>query len=802
MLTYRLSRRALLKGSGALVVSFSLAACSNSPNTPTAAPGATAQNGSAAPPTGANPTSTPVSPATAVATERTEQAPTGAPTTPPRSTAVASPAAGGSAAEVQAPAGADQVDAWLAVTNDGTVTVFSGKVELGTGVRTALAQIVADELDVPFARVTMVMGDTARTPDEGYTAGSATIQSSGLTLRKASAEARQALLALAADRLGAPAAQLSVKDGVVSVQGDPSKSVAYGALIGNQRFNRKISGTAPTKPPSAYTIVGTPVPRVDIPPKITGGAAYLQDFTVPGMLHGRVVRPAGVGATLQSYDEGSVSGIAGIVNVVRNGDFLGVVAEREEQAIKAAQQLKVTWQTGTPLPKMGDLFSWVRGQPTTDKALVTNGDVAGALRSAAKTLQATYHQPYQMHAAIGPSCAVADVRPDKAVIWSSTQGVYALRGALAQLLGLPADAVQVIHMEGAGCYGHNGFDDAAADAALLSKAVGKPVRVQWMRQDEHGWEPKGPAMVMEVTGGLDAQGNVVAWDYGVWTPTHSTRPGGQAGNLLAGTLISPPAPAAKNGTTGGDRNAPTNYTFKNNRVTAHWLATSPLRPSALRSLGGIANAFANESFMDELAAAANADPVDFRLRHLDDPRAIAVVKQAAALAQWQPRPSPGPDAGGTGTAKGRGMAFIRYENTLAYVAVVAEVRVDRGSGQVQVTHVSVAHDCGLIINPDGLKNQIEGNVIQATSRALKEQVVFDQSRVTSLDWRSYPILTFPEVPTVDIALINRPDQPALGAGEIASLPMAPAIANAIFDATGRRLRTIPFTPDTVKAALA
>ncbi|MDQ2785875.1 MAG: molybdopterin-dependent oxidoreductase [Chloroflexota bacterium] len=794
MMTDKVSRRTFLKSGGALVVSFSLAACSNGGSAPTP----TEQRASSA----ASPTNSPASPATAVATERAEQAPTAGATAAPLSSPIASsPVAGSSAAETMAPNTADQVDSWLAIANDGNVTVFSGKVELGTGVQTALAQIVADELDIPFARITMVMGDTARTPDEGYTAGSATIQSSGVVLRQASAEARQALLSLAADRLGVPAAQLAVKDGVVSVQSDPTKNVTYASLIGNQRFNRKVSGKAPLKNPDQYTVVGTPVPRVDIVPKITGGAAYVQDFSVPGMLHGRVVRPAGVGATLQNLDEGSVANLPGIVKVVRNGNFVGIVTEREEQAINAARQLKVTWQTATNLPKMEDLSSFLRNQTPTDKSLKNDGDVDGAIKSAAKTLQATYQQPYQMHASIGPSCAIADVQPGKVVIWSSTQGVYPLRGALAQLLGTPADAVQVIHMEGSGCYGHNGFDDAAADAALLSKAVGKPVRVQWMRQDEHAWEPKGPAMVMEVKGGLDPQGTVVAWDYGVWTPTHSTRPGGMSGNLLAGQLIAPPAPAAKNGTTGGDRNAPTNYTFKNNRVVAHWLANSPLRPSALRSLGGVANTFANESFMDELAAAAASDPVQFRLHHLDDPRAIAVVQKVADLSGWQSRSSPGPDASGAGTANGRGVSFIRYENTLAYCAVVAAVAVDRGSGQVQVQHVSVAHDCGLIINPDGLKNQIEGNVIQATSRALKEQVTFDQSRVTSIDWRSYPILTFPEVPTVDIALLNQPHQPALGVGEIASLPVAAAIANAIFDATGRRIRSIPFTPATVKAAL-
>jgi nicotinate dehydrogenase subunit B len=358
----------------------------------------------------------------------------------------------------------------------------------------------------------------------------------------------------------------------------------------------------------------------------------------------------------------------------------------------------------------------------------------------------------------------------------------------------------VIHLEGAGCYGHNGFDDVAADAALLSKEVGKPVRVQWMRHDEFIWEPKGPAMVMEVHGGLDQQGNVVGWDYGVWTPTHSTRPSGMAGNLLAGQLIQPPAPPAKNGFGGGDRNAPTNYTFKNNRVVAHWIANSPLRPSALRSLGGAANSFANESFMDELAAAANVDAVEFRLRHLSDPRAIAVIKEAAKLANWQTRPSPAPKTG-TGVATGRGIAFIRYENQYTYVAVVAEVEVDQSSGQIHVKRLSVGHDCGLIINPDGLRNQIEGNCIQATSRALKEQVNFNSSTVTSVDWETYPILTFPEVPDVQISLIDHPDQPAWGIGEATTENIAPAIANAVFDATGARVRTVPMTPERVKAAL-
>jgi CO/xanthine dehydrogenase Mo-binding subunit len=719
---------------------------------------------------------------------------------PRPSPAASPPAAAANQTEGAGRATANQVDAWLAIAPDSSVTIFSGRVELGTGVQTALAQIAADELDVTMDQVTMVMGDTARTPDEGYTAGSKTIQVGGVALRKAAAEARQALLGLAAERLGLAADQLVVRGGLVSGPGEGSKRVSYGELIGNQRLNRTVSDSVQTKAPSAYAIVGQSLPRLDLPGKLTGAPMYVQDLRLPNLLHGRVVRPSGVGAKLQSIDESSLQGLPGLVKLVRNGNFVGVVAEREEQAIQAARQLKLSWQEQNSLPRQEDLFSYLRSQRTNDKTLVNDGDVDGALKSAARTLQATYEQPYQMHGSIGPSCAVADVQADRVTVWSSTQGVYPLRGALAQLLGVAPESVHVIHLEGSGCYGHNGFDDAAGDAALLSRAVGRPVRVQWMRQDEHAWEPKGPAMLMEVRGGLDGQGQVAAWDYNVWTPTHSTRPGGMAANLLPGQLVEPAPPPAQTGQTGGDRNARTNYTFKNNRVAAHWLASSPLRPSALRSLGGAPNTFANESFMDELAAAAGKDPVEFRLAHLADPRAAAVIRAAADRAGWQSRPAGAQGGNGTGPATGRGIAFARYENNEAYVATVALVEVDPTNGQIRVQRVVVAHDAGLIINPDGLTNQIEGNVIQSLSRALKEQVTFDQARVTSVDWRSYPILTFPEIPTVEVVLINHADQPAVGAGEPATLPTAAAVANAVFDASGVRLRTIPFTAERFKAA--
>ena len=793
----RLSRRAFLAGSGSLIVGFSMAGCSggSDPASPTSAPAAPAQT----PPATATPAPS-AAPATIVAAERAEQAPAPPTGTSRPSSSVAAPVAAPSAAPTRdtrqrrdGVGAADQVDTWLAVDAEGNVTVYSGKVELGTGVATALAQIVAEELDVPVERVRMVMGDTAQTPDEGYTAGSKTIQRGGAVLRQAAAEARQALLALAAERLGAPVERLAVGGGVVSVQGEPARSVGYGALLEGRRFDRRVSGRAPLKPPAAYTVVGRSVPRVDLAGKATGAPSFVHDLRLPGMVHGRVVRPAGVGATLAGLDEASIGGVPGLLRVVRRGDFVGVVAEREEQAIRAARDLKVSWRAGAPLPAMADLAAHLRGLPASDQVLVARGDVAAALRGAARRLEATYYQPYQAHASVGPSCAVADVGPDRAVVWSSTQGVYQLRGALAGLLGLPAERVRVVHLEGAGCYGHNGADDVAADAALLSQAVGRPVRVQWMRHDEHAWEPYGPAMVMAVRGGLDARGNVAAWDYQVWSPPHTARPSGDAGRLLAAQLVAGQAPASRGSAGGGGRNAPTNYEFAASRVTGHWLATSPLRTSALRSLGAAANTFANESFMDELAAAAASDPVEFRLRHLADPRAIAVVRRAAELAGWQPRPSPAAD-GGAAVLSGRGIAFARYENDGAYVATVAEVEVDRASGAVRVRRVIVAHDCGLIINPDGVRNQVEGNVLQSLSRALKEEIAFDGSRVTSVDWTSYPILRFPEVPEVEVALLDRPDQPPLGAGEPATPPTAPAIANAIFDATGRRLRALPLTP--------
>jgi CO/xanthine dehydrogenase Mo-binding subunit len=690
------------------------------------------------------------------------------------------------------------LDDWLAINPDGTVTAFSGKVELGTGVRTALAQIVAEELEVPLECVHMVMGDTERTPDEGYTAGSMTISTSGTALRKAAAQARRFLLEKAAERLDARLDELTVQAGLISLIRHPERKISYTELMGGKPFNLEVTGDVPLKDSKTYTIVGTSTPREDIPRKVAGQPSFIQDLRVPGMLHGRLVRPPSAAAELISMDESSVAGMPGLVKVVQRGNFIAVVAEREEQAILAAQHLKVEWRESATLPPMQDLYTTLRSRPTQDNLLVEQGDYETAFKQAARQLHAAYYQPYHAHASIGPSCAVADVKEDQITVWASTPGPYPLSGALAQLLDVPAEKVHLIHMEGAGSYGQNGSDDAAADAVILSQAVGRPVRVQWSRQDEFVWEPKAPAMVMELHGGLDAQGNVVAWDYHVWSPSHVARARSPE-QLVAGQLLSGQAASQFGFSFGAERNAPTNYSFPNQRVTVHYLADSPLRASSFRSLGGAENTFANESFMDELAAAAGMDALEFRLRVLADARAREVLKAAAAQAGWEARPSW--QGKKDKLAQGRGLAFAWYENDQAIVACVAHVQVDTTSGVVRVKRMVVAHDCGLIINPDGLKNQIEGNVIQSLSRALKEEVIFDEWRVKSVDWDSYPILTFSEVPEVEIVLINHLDQPAVGAGEPSTITTAAAVANAIFDATGARLRQIPFTPERVKAAL-
>ena len=693
------------------------------------------------------------------------------------------------------------LDNWLRINANGTVTVSTGKAELGQGILTALAQIAADELDVAYERIEMISADTSRSPNEGQTAGSQSVEQSGTAIHYAAAEARDILLQLAAARLGVAADKLVVADGTVTAG---SAKTTYWELAQNVNLKREASARVKPRPPARHQVIGKSIQRRDIPGKVTGGIAYVQDMRLPGMVFGRVVRPPSRRAQLESCDEAAVRNMPGVVAVVRDGNFLAVAAGREEQAIKAAHALRTSakWTESPDLPPQGmALYEHLQKLPSRDSVVNYKvGAPAGGGQVA--TLEATYTRPYQCHGSIGPSCAVAQMKDDKLTVWTHSQGVYPLRLHLSRGLRLPAASVTAIHVEGSGCYGHNGADDVACDAALVARATnGRPVKLQWMREDEFGWEPYGSAMVMKLKARLDERGQIVDWQHDVWSHPHSTRPGSPTGsNLLAawqianplsmGPPVNGPQPAGA-----ADRNAVPLYEFPSQRIVLHYLPETPLRTSALRTLGAYANVFALESFIDELAAAAGADPVEFRLRHMKDPRARAVIEAAAQKAGWKPKQK------GDGS-RGRGFAFAKYKNLAAYVAVIAEVEVDRRTGKVQVMKAVAAVDAGLIINPDGVSNQIEGGIIQSTSWTLKEQVKFDRQRVLTQSWANYPILTFPEVPAVEVVLLNHPDERSLGVGEGSQGPTAAAVSNAIANATGKRLRDLPFTRERVKAALA
>jgi nicotinate dehydrogenase subunit B len=696
-----------------------------------------------------------------------------------------------------------EFETFIKITADGSVTAFNGHVDLGTGIRTALGQIVAEELDVSFARVVVVLGDTSSVPNQGPTIASETIQITAVPLRKAAAQARHFLLARAAERLELPVAELSIEDGLVRGH---NRSVSYGELIGEEIIHLELDEAVQVKEAQSYTIVGQSVPRIDVPAKATGGLVFVHDVRIPGMLHGRVVRPpyagvdagAFVGTSLLEADESSVQDIPGLVAVVRIGDFVGVVAEREENAVKAAAQLKLKWKSVPTLPDLKDVETALRANPSTPRRLIERGDVEGALASAAKPMPRTYSWPYQMHASIGPSCAVADLQNGRVRVWSGTQNPHALRGDLALLLQRSESEIEVIRMEAAGCYGRNCADDVSADAVLLSRAVGRPVRVQLTREQEHAWEPKGAAQLMDIKGGLNADGGVAAYDFATRYPSNGAP---TLALLLTGAIAPVPLVSEM-----GDRTAIPPYDYDNLRVTAH--DTAPIvRASWFRGVSALPNTFAHESYIDELAHEAGVDPIEYRLRYLKDQRAIDLVNAVAERAGWKPRPIRQEFVDEGDIVRGRGFAYALYVHSkfpgygAAWSAWIADVAVNKVTGDVSVTRVVAGQDSGLLINPDGVRHQIQGNVIQSTSRALMEEVSFDRHSVTSREWGAYPIITFADLPRIDVLMLPRPDQPPLGVGESASVPSAAAIANAIFDATGVRFREPPFTPDRILAGL-
>lgn len=700
-------------------------------------------------------------------------------------------AQGASAAKTVSP---DEVDGFLRIGHDGAVTLYSGKVDLGTGVRTAMTQIVAEELDVPLNAVTVIEGDTALTPDQGTSSGSNSIQFGGVQIRQAAATARQALLQQAAAALQADAGDLTIVDGVVTSKSS-GKSVKFGELIGEKAFALKIDKAVKPKDPAAYKVVGKPVVRLDIPDKVTAKFTYMQDFRLPGMLHGRVVRPPAIGATLTSVDEKSVSDIPGFVKVVRVGNFVGVVAESEWGAIRAADQLKAEWSKWEGLPEQAALWDHVRNTKVAkDEVTSSVGDTAAALGQGVKRLKATYDFAIHTHGSIGPSCAVVDIKDGELTCWTASQATHNLRKQLAAMLSMPADKIRCVYIDGSGCYGRNGHEDAAADAALMARDVGRPVRVQWMRADEHGWDPKGPPTLVDLEAALDASGNIVAWSSNFFHPQ------GVSGTveLVGADLASLPHEnyLAPGGVTG---NSALGYTLPNVKTVAHRLETTPFKPSWIRTPGRLQNTFANEAFFDELAAAAGVDPLEYRLRYLKDPRGIELLDRLAKLAKWD-KSAPKQASSGD-VVSGRGLSYVKYELVRTYVGAVADVEVNKTSGAIKVKRIFVVQDCGQIINPDGVKNQIEGNMVQTLSRTLMEQVTFDRSHVTSLDWGSYPIITFPDVPEVFIDLIDRPNEKPWGAGEPSASIVPSAVSNAVFDAVGARLRSVPFLPEKVKTAM-
>lgn len=690
-----------------------------------------------------------------------------------------------------------RIDAWIRIDASGAATILTGKAELGQGLKTALLQVAAEELKLPLARLSLITADTARTPNEGYTAASHSMQDSGTAIRHAAAQAREILRDEAARRLGVPATSLQIRNG--EVFGPNRMRLGYGELVRDQMLAVDAQQTSHLTSPADFVVLNQPVPRIDIPAKVTGGAAYVQDLRPEGMLHGRVVRPPSYGATLRDCDVAQVEQMSGIVKVVRDGNFLGVLAEREWTAIQGMRTLAATttWIEQQALPDSADLPAALMKLPSHDTTIYDTGNPGepGIL------VEGTFSRPYLTHGSIGPSCAIAQFGDGKLTVWTHTQGVFFLRDAIAGMLRMPAENVRCIHAEGSGCYGHNGADDAAADAAMLALAMpGRPVRVQLMREQEHAWDPFGPGMVVKLRATVGVDGAIADWRHEVWSQSHMMRPG-PPGALIAARLKAdafPPAPpvALAQPEGGGDRNAIPLYAIPNSKVVSHFLPDIPLRGSSMRSLGGYLNVLSIESVLDELAARSGQDPVTFRLRHIEDPRAREVIETAASRFGWAGRVK-------RSESTGFGFGIARYKNLEAWCAVAVEIEVPRQSGVVRVRRIVAAVDTGQVVNPDGIRNQIEGGILQSMSWTLFERVTFDRTRVTSVDWSAYPIMRFDSVPeSVEVRLIDRPGDSFYGVAEAAQGPAGAAIANAIRDATGVRMYELPFTAARIKRAVA
>ena len=691
------------------------------------------------------------------------------------------------------------LSAWLRINANQTVTLMVGKVELGQGILTAVTQVCADELDIDIARVQVISGDTALVPNEGVTAGSFSMPNCATAVQFASAEVRSILLGLAADKLKQPLTALSVRDGKISAQNDTH--VTYWDLVVGAALDREATGLVKPKSAEQHRYIGQSVPRTDLPAKILGDAVFVQEHRPTGMLFGHLVRPPTYAAKLLSVNLSAAQKMPGVVKVVRDGSFLGVIAQREEQAVAAANTLNASakWQVEKKLPTHEGIFDWLR-QTKPTRIIETKVQPRTGGEAPAKTIEATYYRPYHMHASIGTSAAIATMGADGVMlIQTHSQSVFETSLAIAKMLGLEPSKVRCQHMQGAGCYGHNMADDAAADAALLAMAVpGKPVHLQYTREQEHKWEPYGSAMVIQTKAGVDANGHVLDWDLQIWSTPHGTRPSGEPGNLLSARYLEKPftQPVPTNGgppNFAADRNGIALYDFAGHQVRTHFITDMPLRVSSTRGLGAYGNVFAIESFMDELALAANMDPLTYRLRFLKDERARDTLQKAAdkfGWNNWKKTPN-----------RGRGIGFARYKNIAGYCAVALEVEVNPRNGRIRVLRAVASADSGHIVNPDGVSNQIEGGLIQSLSWSLKEEVKFDDTQVLSTDWASYPILTFSETPPVEVVLINRPGAPFLGTGEASQGPTSAALANAVFDATGVRFRRLPLTPERVKQGL-